>query len=341
MEERGPEKSAKMETMQRWLRAGVVHCMIAACACTPAPDPPRVVASASREAPRPSPAAPPTSSGGAAAPPRAEDAPQRPAIDPARYPWLDGASELAAVDALEDRIDPPRGFTRVALPNSSFGAFLRRLPLAAPGTPVRSYRGEVILPPDHDNLAAVVALDVGPQDLQQCADSVIRLHAEWLWSQGRRDQSYRAADRTPMPFARWARGERVQARGSAITWSGATRKPDASHHAFRAFLDAVFGWTNTVALARDTTPIDVADLRPGDFVVQPGAPGHAVLVLDLASSADGQRAVLLGQGYMPAQSFQVLRPSPASAWFLLQPDAIKTPFWPAFPWSALRRFPST
>src|SRR5262249_20069536 len=154
----------------------------------------------------------------------------------------------------------------------SFGAWLRRLPLAAPGTPVRSHRGAVILPADHDNLAAVVALDVGHQDLQQCADSVIRLHAEWRWSQGHRDQSYRAADKTPMPFARWARGERVASHGSSIAWTPPTRRPDDSHTSFRAYLDAVFGWTNTVALDRDTLPVALEDLRPGDFVVQPGSP---------------------------------------------------------------------
>src|SRR6185503_823612 len=136
------------------------------------------------------------------------------------------------------------------------------------GTPVRSHRGGIILPADHNNLAAVVAIDVGAQDLQQCADSVIRLHAEWRWSQGKRDQRYRAADRTEMPFERWARGERIVPHGTSIEWGPPSKRPDAGHAAFRAYLDAVFGWTNTVALARDTVPLALADLHPGDFVVQ-------------------------------------------------------------------------
>jgi hypothetical protein len=67
-----------------------------------------------------------------------------------------------------------------------------------------------------------------------------------------------------------------------------------------------------------------------------------VLVLDVARAGD-RRALLLGQGFMPAQSFQVLRPAEGAAWFLVEPGAtaLDTPFWPAFPWKALRRFPRT
>jgi hypothetical protein len=216
---------------------------------------------------------------------------------------------------------------------------------------VVSFRGRVVVPADHENLAAVVALDVGEADLQQCADSILRLHAEWLFAQGRRDASYRAASGAAMPFARWARGERMVPEGLGFNWVASAR-PDASHASYRRWLDGVFNWANTGSLARDTQPIPEAELRPGDFVVQPGSPGHAVLVLDMARSGDGRRALLLGQGFMPAQNFQVLRPSgapdrlapgSASAWFVVAPGAsgLDTPFWSPFPWKALRRFPAT
>jgi hypothetical protein len=203
----------------------------------------------------------------------------------------------------------------------------------------------VILPPDHENLAAVVALDIGDKDLQQCADSVIRLHAEWLFAQGpnRASQaSYRAASGAPMPFARWARGERMMPEGLGFAWV-ASRPPDDGHASYRRWLDAVFNWANTGSLARDGQAVPEADLRAGDFVVQAAAPGHAVLVLDVARAADGRRALLLGQGFMPAQSFQVLRPSRQTAWFVVEPGSlgVDTPFWPFFRWKALRRFAGT
>lgn len=78
-------------------------------------------------------------------------------------------------------------------------------------------------------------------------------------------------------------------------------------------------------------------------MVQPGAPGHAVLVLDVARAAGGRRALLLGQGYMPAQSFHVLRAGREGAWFVVEPGApgLDTPFWPLFPWKTLHRFAGT
>lgn len=38
-----------------------------------------------------------------------------------------------------------------------------------------------------------------------------------------------------------------------------------------------------------------------------GSPGHVVLVLDICEDEAGKRAFLLGQGYMPAQEFHVLK----------------------------------
>ena len=63
---------------------------------------------------------------------------------------------LEVVDSLEARFAPPPGFRRVAVAAGSFGAWLRRLPLAAPGTPVLSYACSIILAPDDPHLGAGV-----------------------------------------------------------------------------------------------------------------------------------------------------------------------------------------
>ena len=133
---------------------------------------------------------------------------------------------------------------------------------------------------------------------------------------------------------------------TSIGWS-LGGKPADDHATFRKYLDAVFAWANTVSLAKEAKPIELTDLEAGDFVVMPGNPGHAVLVLDVATDEGGRRGVLLGQGFMPAQSFHVLKPDRGARedmgtpWFLLDPTAegLKTPFWPLFPWSSLRRLP--
>ncbi|UQA56202.1 DUF4846 domain-containing protein [Polyangium aurulentum] len=288
---------------------------------------------------------------GAAVPPQKaqpvvppKSSPAEPARDRfAQYAWLADAKagEPAPVDTLEARIPPKKGYTRLPVAPGSFGAFLRGLPLAAPGTPVVSYAGDVIREADHPNVAAVAALDVGRQDLQQCADSILRLHAEWRFSSGGRDQAYRAASGLSLSFPRYVQGERLRVSEGKPTLVLGARPSEPTHALLRTWLDDVFGWTNTGALVRDARKVELSDLRAGDFFVVAGSPyGHAVLVLDVAKDAQGRRALLLGQGFVPAQSFHVLRPSGEDeAWFALDEEAgaIKTPFWAPFPFSALRR----
>jgi len=266
-----------------------------------------------------------------------------PAASALAHPWLaDAAADLPkSVDTLEQRFATPAGFTRVPVAPKSFGAFLRVLPLAAAGTPVLTHQGKVLHEATHPNIAAVVAIDIGKADLQQCADSVIRMHAEWQWWLGKRDQHYSTAGGPQMSFAKYLLGERHYWKDGKLATKnvGATA---ATHPAFRTWLDQVFGSANTGSLSKEAKVITVGELQPGDFVVMTGVPfGHAVMVLDLAKNADGKRIALLGQGYMPAQSFQVLRKSPKETWFVIDEASgkLETPFWDPFPWSTLRRLP--
>ncbi len=259
-----------------------------------------------------------------------------PKPDGRSYPWLGSAGVPEPVAALRERFAAPAGFDRVKLESGSFGAWLRELPLTHPSAPVRAFDGSLLLPADDRRIAAVAAIDVGKADLQQCADAVMRLHAEWSWSRGRRDMSYRAASGLMLPFERWSRGERIQANGASIAWvPGGGRVDD--HAGFRKYLDAVFAWSNTVSLDKQARRVLAADVRPGDFFVLPGNPGHTVLVLDLARQGD-RKLALLGQSYMPAQNFQVLRPRAGAVWFELDPERdVATPFWRPFPWTSLGR----
>ncbi|HVJ89056.1 MAG TPA: DUF4846 domain-containing protein, partial [Labilithrix sp.] len=99
---------------------------------------------------------------------------------PVVYPW-----RPTSTDRLDVRFSPPQGFTRDDAPAGSFAAFLRTLPLLPPDALVVDYRGAPLYDDGrHANIAAVVDIDVGRADLQQCADSVLRLHAEWRYTLG-------------------------------------------------------------------------------------------------------------------------------------------------------------
>lgn len=254
----------------------------------------------------------------------------------ARYAWL---SPQAQVRPLASALPPPEGYTRIPVTKGSFGAWLRGLPLRPPGTPVLSHQGATILAARDRRLAAVAELDVGTANLQQCADSVIRLHAEWLWAGKQPDQlAYRFTSGHLAAWSRYAEGDRARVSGSKVTWVRSAA-PDASRGSFRAWLDLVFTYAGTHSLASLKGRPSREDVRPGDFFVLGGSPGHVVLVVDVAASADGKKVALLGQGFMPAQDFHVLAAEGETGpWFPLEGEDVVTPFWKPFPWSSLRRF---
>ncbi len=254
----------------------------------------------------------------------------------ASYVWLGADTQ---VRRLGNAIATPRGFSRVAVSDGSFGAWLRGLPLRRRGSPVLSFDGRTIRESGDKRVAAVTELDIGTSDLQQCADSAIRLHAEWLWSRGETASiGYHFLSGDFATWRRYAAGERPTVSGSKVVWK-ATGKPSESRATFRSYLDMVFMFANTMSLAKESPAIEKGDLGAGDFFVQPGSPGHCVIVLDVAASSTGDRVALLGQGFMPAQDFHVLASEESSApWFSLEGENVDTPFWDPFAWKALHRF---
>jgi hypothetical protein len=269
--------------------------------------------------------------------------PSGPAPDARRYRWL-GADNLkypAAVDSLEARFPTPPGYQRVKVEPGSFGEWLRALPLAAPGTPVVNNGGETVFPGDDPYVAAVVAIDVGPGDLQQSSDAITRLHAEWLWASDKPDAiSYRSASKLDMPFSRWAKGQRLLPSGPNVFWVVKGKPHDATYNDFRQYIDAVMLWSNNVSLSTRASRVsDPAQLTAGDFFLQTRGKGHALLVLDVAQKPTGERVALLGQALQsPAQSLHVMRLGQATAWFSMRPpNPVLTPRADEFSWASLWR----
>ncbi len=287
-------------------------------------------------------------SGAASLPVVTSSAQAAPAVSAAPKPLTTRAPHLWPHDdkaeTLEARFTAPAGFTRVPVEGGSFPAFLRSLPLARADAKVVGYHGAPLYEDGHHpNIAAVVDIDIGTKDLQQCADAVYRLHAEWRYTtSARKEISYRALSGTPIPYARYLAGERAAMSGGALKLvpGGGPRADD--HAFFRSYLDDVFAWASTASLERDGKKVDFAVLEAGDAFVLTGRPfGHAVVILDVAKDASGRVALLLGQSYMPAQSIQVLRPDPTTTWFVVEPkdEEVRTPFWRPFPKTSLRRLP--
>ena len=213
----------------------------------------------------------------------------------------------------------PPGFTRVDVAANSFAAWLRKLPLKKDKT-VYLYNGQ----PKTNQRAqfAVIDISTGNKDLQQCADAIIRLRAEYLYAR-REFAAIDFADNNHTHYHLPAGANRV---------------------VFDQYLEKVFSYCGTASLEKQLLPgNDFKKITPGDVLIKGGSPGHAMLVTDVAENKDGKKIYLLAQGYMPAQDIHVVvNPSSQSLspWFETGNLAvIETPEWIFQKNNCLRKWP--
>ena len=235
---------------------------------------------------------------------------------------------LALAEPVSAAFPAPPGAARAAA--GAWGSWLQARPLRPPGTPVLSHAGEPMAMP----AARVVDLPLVPGDLQQCADSILRLRATWEREIGR-SPAFHYTSGYLSAWSDWAKGYRPKVAGSKVTrTSGGRAGTDDGN--FAAWLRDLFQYAGTRSLAKEVAAVAVSAVAPGDLLVAPGSPGHAVLVLDVARSPTATW-VLVGQGFMPAMDFHVVA-GPDGGWFPVAGDTLPTaPI--AMPWSTLGRFP--
>lgn len=253
----------------------------------------------------------------------------------AGYPW---PTSQAQVETIAIRIAPPAGFERVPAKPGSFAAWLRDLPLKPVGAPVLLFDRRT--KPRQDVQTAVIDIDTGTRDLQQCADAIMRLRAEWLLANGRqRDIGFNFTGGGRVGFERYATGQRPDAKG--VRWT-ASAKPDTSYKSFRKYMDLVFAYAGTASLEKELKTVPASDVEIGDVFIKGGFPGHAVLVADIAVEPQTkEKRMLLVQSYMPAQDMHVLKNfanGDGSPWYAVPSGELSTPEW-TFPAGSLRRWP--
>ncbi len=242
---------------------------------------------------------------------------------------------------IETRFNPPAGFVRQPSPAAGYSYFLRHLSLKPEGAMVHYFDGRVKANPGI--YAAVLDLDIGTKDLQQCADAVMRIRAEYLFANGRGDEiSFNFTNGFRADFSHWREGYRIAFSGNTCRWikSAAAVK---EHKTLREYLDLVYNYAGTQSLSRQLKAVSFTDMQPGDVFIVGGSPGHAITVMDMAVNKVGRKVYMLSQSYMPAQDIQVLQnPSnkSISPWYELDESlvTIHTPQWD-FTTQQLRRFP--
>jgi Domain of unknown function (4846) len=198
----------------------------------------------------------------------------------------------------------PDGYERLPLPEKSFGTFLRLQSLKSDKT-VYLYNGK----PKHNQTAqyAVLNISTGTKDLQQCADAVMRLRAEYLKQQ-----------QELICFTDNA--------GKKYCWQ------QYKHRGWQGYLETVFGMCGTISLVKELKLKNWNNLTAGDVLIKGGSPGHAVIIMDVARhKITGKLIFLLAQSYMPAQDIHVLQnfsDKALSPWYRApSTEKVITPEW--------------
>lgn len=207
---------------------------------------------------------------------------------------------------IRGRFKPPLGYVWESAIPGSFHEFLIFFPLKPKGFPLRDYRDMPLEKQYHH--AAILDIDVGKKDLQQCADAWIRLYAEYLWSYKRYDEiEFEFTSTQRIAWNDYKKGVRTKEEGDSVRFS-TSAKPDDTYRSFRNYLDLVFQYAGTISLDRETVALkNNSEIRVGDLIVQPGSPGHLVFIVGSAKNKFGKRVFLLAESFMPAQDIHVLK----------------------------------
>jgi hypothetical protein len=242
--------------------------------------------------------------------------------------------------SVSTRFSAPPNYTRLTSATGSFAEFLQNQALKENGAAVHYYNG---LEKSNRVAAAVLNVDVGTKDLQQCADAVMRLRAEYLLKQKQYDDlHFNFTNGFKADYSKWRSGYRISVKGNNASWVR-TDKESESYASFREYMDVVFNYAGTASLSRELTSVSLAQMQIGDVFIKGGSPGHAVIVVDMAVDAKtGKKVFMIAQSYMPAQDIHILLNTnkPAiSPWYELDATSndILTPEWP-FTADQLKRF---
>lgn len=227
---------------------------------------------------------------------------------------------------VKSRFALPKGYYWQNEEVGSFGEFLQNFPLYPENFPVRDYRQ---IPLDRQFYhAAILKIDVGEKDLQQCADAWIRLYAEYLWARKEYDRIvFQFTSGQSLSWVAYRDGMRTKEDGERVKFYK-TAKTDASYANFRKYLNLVFNYAGTISLDRESVPVlKNEDIRTGDFLITPGSPGHSVFIVGTARNAAGKKLYLLAESFMPAQDVHIIVNSfnkKISPWYELDVKAPKT-----------------
>lgn len=228
--------------------------------------------------------------------------------------------------SIKDRFLAPDNYELILEETGSFGAYIQNFRLKPYGAPILQYDGTPIS--NQFLHEAVLDIDTGTKDLQQCADAIIRLRAEYLYLNKKFDDiKFHFTSGDLMTWNAYKKGTRAFVNGNNVSFR-VTANADDSYENFRNYLDLIFTYAGTISLNKETEPVlKTSDLKTGDILITGGSPGHVVFIAGVAKNKEGEKIFLLGEGFTPAQSIHILKNpdnEDISPWYNLKVENLKT-----------------
>ena len=229
---------------------------------------------------------------------------------------------------IETRYNVPNGYKRVKVEKESFAEFLRNQKLKPYGEKALYYNGK-----EKSNRGiydSVLDVEIGKQNLHQCADAIILLRAEYLYSKKEYNKiNFHFTSGFGAKYSKWMEGYRISVKGKGAYIKKAN--PSNTYKDFRNYMNIVFSYCGTLSLEKEMKLQNLDKMKIGDIFIKGGSPGHAVIIVDMAENEKGEKIFMLAQSYMPAQQTQILinpNNKELGVWYSLKgKDELITPEW--------------
>ena len=156
---------------------------------------------------------------------------------------------------IESRYDLPGGFERIEESKDSFGQFLRQQKLKPYGEKVLYYDGRV--KNKKGVYDSVFDVDIGDRDLHQCADAIMLLRGEYLYSKGDYNKiNFNFVSGFKAEYSKWMEGYRIKVEANNVSYYKAT-SPLNDYKTFRKYMDMVFAYSGTLSLNNELESVEI------------------------------------------------------------------------------------
>lgn len=200
----------------------------------------------------------------------------------------------------------PEGFTRKPYKAGSFQEYVQNYPLKSFGANIINYDGTPYI--YQQGHFGILEIEVPSHGLQQCADALIRIRAEYLWDQNRQAEiGFNFTSGDYCSWQQYAAGYRPKIHGNKVEFNKSAASNFSKENFYR-YLDLIYTYAGTISLFHELPAVNsIEAVEVGDMLIYAGSPGHVIMVADVAVNSAGEKLFIFAQGNTPAQSVHLLK----------------------------------